>query len=96
MRDLRVGDSGFASHLEDHKLLYVSLEKLLLTISRRSRTPWVQLLRKGGQVCEKTNYMFGFSKETSHLDGSFEYPEEVQMIFFKIRKLTSPNDISNH
>ena len=29
-----------------------------------------------------TIYMFGFSKETSHLDGSFEYPEEIQMIFF--------------
>ena len=27
--------------------------------------------------------MFGFSKETSHLDGSFEYPEEIQMIFFQ-------------
>ena len=26
--------------------------------------------------------MFGFSKETSHLDGSFEYPEEIQMILF--------------
>ena len=31
-----------------------------------------------------TIYMFGFSKETSHLDGSFEYPEEIQMIFFSI------------
>ena len=30
-----------------------------------------------------TIYMFGFSKETSHLDGSFEYPEEIQMIFFQ-------------
>ena len=29
-----------------------------------------------------TIYMFRFSKETSHLDGSFEYPEEIQMIFF--------------
>ena len=29
-----------------------------------------------------TIYMFGFSKETSHLDGYFEYPEEIQMIFF--------------
>ena len=46
---------------------------------------------------DKTTYMFGFSKETSHLDGSFEYTEEIQMIFFfKIRKLTSPNDISIH
>ena len=58
MRVQRVGDRGFAYHLEDHKLLYVSLEILLLTTSRRSRTPWVQLLRKGGQVrtalCEKT------------------------------------------
>ena len=57
-----MGDSGFASHLEDHKLLYVSLEILLLTTSRRSRTPWVQLLRKGGQVrtalCEKTKIKF--------------------------------------
>ena len=44
-----------------------------------------------------TIYMFGFSKEVSHLNGSFEYPEEIQMIFFfKIRKLTSPNDISYH
>ena len=41
-----------------------------------------------------TIYMFGFSKETSHLDGSFEYPEEIQMVFIKIRKLTSINDIS--
>ena len=31
-----------------------------------------------------TIYMFRFSKETSHLDGSFEYPEEIQMIFFSI------------
>ena len=58
----RVGDSGFASHLEDHKLLYVSLEILLLTTSRRSRTPWVQMLCKGGQVrialCEKTKIEF--------------------------------------
>ena len=58
----RVGDSGFASHLEDHKLLYVSLETLLLTTSRRSRTHWVQLLRKGGQVrtalCEKSKIKF--------------------------------------
>ena len=57
-----VGDRGFASHLEDHKLLYVSLEILLLTTLRRSRTPWVQLLRKGGQVCtalcEKTKIKF--------------------------------------
>ena len=30
-----------------------------------------------------TIYMFGFSKETSHLDGSFEYPEEIQMISFQ-------------
>ena len=56
------GDRGFASHLEDHKLLYVSLEILLLTTSRRSRTPWVQLLRKGGKVrtapCEKTKIKF--------------------------------------
>ena len=55
--DKRVGDRGFASHLEDHKLLYVSLEILLLTTFRRSRTPWVQWLQKGGQVrtalCEK-------------------------------------------
>ena len=29
-----------------------------------------------------TIYMFGFSKETSHLEGSFEYPEEIQMILF--------------
>ena len=29
-----------------------------------------------------TIYMFGFSKEMSHLDGSFEYPDEIQMIFF--------------
>ena len=62
MRVRRVGDRGFASHLEDHKLLYVSLEILLLTTSRRSRTPWVQLLRKGGQVrtalCEKTKIKF--------------------------------------
>ena len=44
-----------------------------------------------------TIYMYGFSKETSILDGSFEYQEEIQMIFFsKIRKLTSPYDISNH
>ena len=58
----------------------------------------------GSEICPPpavifptTIYMFGFSKETSHLDGSFEYPEEIQMIFFfKIRKLTSPNDISNH
>ena len=53
----RVGDKGFASHLKDHKLLYVYLKILLLTTSR-CRTPWVQLLRKGGQVrtalCEKT------------------------------------------
>ena len=47
---LEGGDRGFAPHLEDHKLLYVSLEILLLTTSRRSRTPWVQLFRKGGQV----------------------------------------------
>ena len=26
--------------------------------------------------------MFEFSKETSHLDGSFEYQEEIQMILF--------------
>ena len=62
MRVPRVGDSGFASHLEDHKLLYVSLEILLLTTLRRSRTPWVQMLRKGGQVrtalCEKTKIEF--------------------------------------
>ena len=49
-------------HLEDHKLLYVSLEILLLTTSRRSRTPWVQMLWKGGQVrtalCEKTKIEF--------------------------------------
>ena len=37
MRVPRLGDSEFASHLEDHKLLYVSLEILLLTTSRRSR-----------------------------------------------------------
>ena len=44
-----------------------------------------------------TIYMFGFLKETSRLDDSFEYPEEIQMIFFfKIPKLTSRNDISNH
>ena len=53
----RVGDRGFAPQLEDQKLLYVSLEILLLTTSGRSRTPWAQLLRKGGQVrtalCEK-------------------------------------------
>ena len=62
MRVRRIGDRGFASHLEDHKLLYVSLEILLLTTSRRSRAPWVQLLRKGGQVltalCEKTKIKF--------------------------------------
>ena len=29
-----------------------------------------------------TIYIIGFSKETFHLDGSFEYPEEIQMIFF--------------
>ena len=29
-----------------------------------------------------TIYMFGFSKETSHLDGSFEYQEEIQIILF--------------
>ena len=46
----RVGDRGFAPQLEDQKLLYVSLEILLLTTSGRSRTPWAQLLRKGGQV----------------------------------------------
>ena len=39
-----------------------------------------------------TIYMFGFSNETSHLDGSLEYPEEIQFCF-KIRKLTSPIDI---
>ena len=44
----KVGDRGFAPQLED--LLYVSLEILLLTTSGRSRTPWAQLLRKGGQV----------------------------------------------
>ena len=27
-------------------------------------------------------YMFGFSKETSHLDGSFEYPKEIQISCF--------------
>ena len=42
-------------------------------------------------------YMFGFSKETSHLDSSFEYPKEIQMsFFFNIHKLTSPIDIYNH
>ena len=46
----RVGDRGFAPQLEDQKLLYVSLEILLLTTSGRSRTPWAQLLQKGGQV----------------------------------------------
>ena len=46
----RVGDRGFAPQLEDQKSLYVSLEILLLTTSGRSRTPWAQLLRKGGQV----------------------------------------------
>ena len=46
----RVGDRGFAPQLEDQKLLYVPLEILLLTTSGRSRTPWAQLLRKGGQV----------------------------------------------
>ena len=46
----RVGDRGFAPQLEDQKLLYVSLEILLLTTSGRSRTPWAQLLRKGGQI----------------------------------------------
>ena len=46
----RVGDRGFAPQLEDQNLLYVSLEILLLTTSGRSRTPWAQLLRKGGQV----------------------------------------------
>ena len=29
-----------------------------------------------------TIYMFGFSKETPHLDGSFENPKEIQMSFF--------------
>ena len=29
-----------------------------------------------------TVYMFGFSKETPHLDGSFEYPKDIQMSFF--------------
>ena len=29
-----------------------------------------------------TIYMLGFSKEMSHLDGSFEYPEEIKMILF--------------
>ena len=29
-----------------------------------------------------TIYMFGFSKETPHLDGSFEYTKEIQMSFF--------------
>ena len=45
-----------------------------------------------------TIYMFGFSKEPPHLDGSFEYPKEIQMSlgFFSIHKLTSPIDISNH
>ena len=46
----RVGDRGFAPQLEDQKLLYISLEILLLTTSGRNRTPWAQLLRKGGQV----------------------------------------------
>ena len=46
----RVGNRGFAPQLEDQKLLYVSLEILLLTTSGRSRTLWAQLLRKGGQV----------------------------------------------
>ena len=46
----RVGDRGFAPQLEDQNLLYVSLEILSLTTSGRSRTPWAQLLRKGGQV----------------------------------------------
>ena len=46
----RVGDRGFAPQLEDQNLLYVSLEILLLKTSGRSRTPWAQLLRKGGQV----------------------------------------------
>ena len=46
----RVGDREFAPQLEDQKSLYVSLEILLLTTSGRSRTPWAQLLRKGGQV----------------------------------------------
>ena len=46
----RVGDRGFAPQLEDQNLLYVSLEILLLTTSGRSRNPWAQLLRKGGQV----------------------------------------------
>ena len=46
----RVGDRGFAPQLEDQKLLYISLEILLLTTSGRSRTRWAQLLRKGGQV----------------------------------------------
>ena len=50
LRVPRVGDRGFAPQLEDQNLLYVSLEILLLTTSGRSRTPWAQLLRKGGQV----------------------------------------------
>ena len=44
------------------QVVNVSLEILLLTTSRRRRTPWVQLLRKGGQVrtalCEKTKIKF--------------------------------------
>ena len=44
-----------------------------------------------------TIYMFGFSKETAHLDGSFEYPKEIQMsFFFNIHNITSLIDISNH
>ena len=44
-----------------------------------------------------TIYMFRFSKETPHLDGSFEYPKEIQMsFFFTIHKVTSPIDTSNH
>ena len=50
LRVPRVGDRGFAPQLEDQNLLYVSLEILLLTTSGRSRTPWAQLLRKGGLV----------------------------------------------
>ena len=45
-----------------------------------------------------TIYMFGFSKETSHLDGSFEYPKEIQMSLFFSTFTNLPRliDISNH
>ena len=61
MRVPRVGDRGFASHLEDHKLLYVSLEILLLTTSRRSRTNCFERAARSARSSVKKKTKIKFS-----------------------------------